>query len=80
MVGIAELLSFVPQRLQWVLVGVGAFVVASRVLSYVRLVLELFILSGTNVSHTWLNYTDRLPSDILLCDSSENMAPKAPGP
>lgn len=50
MAGITEILSSVPQSLQWALAGVGAYVVASRVLSYVQLLLELFVLSGTNVS------------------------------
>lgn len=49
MAGITEILSAIPQPVQWGLAGVGAFVVASRVLSYVQLLLELFILSGTNV-------------------------------
>lgn len=50
MAGITEILSSVPQPVQWALAGVGAYVIASRVLSYVQLVLELFVLSGTNVS------------------------------
>lgn len=50
MAGITEILSSVPQPVQWALAGVGAIVVASRVLSYVQLLLELFVLSGTNVS------------------------------
>lgn len=49
MAGITEILSAVPQPVQWGLAGIGACVVASRVLSYVQLLLELFILSGTNV-------------------------------
>lgn len=52
MAGISEILSSIPQPVQWALAGVGAFVVASRVLSYVQLLLELFILSGTNVRCT----------------------------
>lgn len=49
MTGITEILSSVPQPVQWALAGVGAYVVASRVLSYVQLLLELFVLSGVNV-------------------------------
>lgn len=50
MAGISDILSSVPQPVQWALAGVGAYVVASRVLSYVQLLLELFVLSGANVS------------------------------
>lgn len=49
MAGITEIFSSVPQPVQWALAGVGALVVASRLLSYVQLLLELLILSGTNV-------------------------------
>lgn len=50
MAGITDILSSVPQSLQWALAGVGAYVVGRAVLSYVQLLLELFVLSGTNVS------------------------------
>ncbi|KAF3767256.1 NAD(P)-binding protein [Cryphonectria parasitica EP155] len=49
MAGIVEITSSIPQPVQWALAGVGAFVLASRVLSYIWLLLELFVLSGTNL-------------------------------
>lgn len=49
MAGITDMFASIPQPVQWALAGVGAFVVASRVLSYAQLLLNLFVLSGTNV-------------------------------
>ncbi|KAM4058952.1 short chain dehydrogenase [Hirsutella rhossiliensis] len=39
----------VPQSAQWVLAGVGALCLASKLLSYLRLVLSAFVLSGVNL-------------------------------
>lgn len=50
MVNISELLGSVPQGVQWALAGIGALYMSSKVLGYLQLVLNLFVLSGTNVS------------------------------
>ena len=44
-----EYWTAVPQRAQWALAGVGALYVARRALSFLQLLLNCFILSGTNV-------------------------------
>ncbi|ROW01076.1 hypothetical protein VSDG_02863 [Cytospora chrysosperma] len=44
-----DYLKSIPQPVQSAFAGVGALYVASRVLSYVQLVLNLFVLSGTNL-------------------------------
>lgn len=78
MAGITDIFSSVPQPVQWTLAGIGALTIASRVLSYVHLLLELFILSGTNVSRTF----STMPTGVFLTSafcSSENMGPRAPG-
>ncbi|KAK1749526.1 3-ketoacyl-CoA reductase [Echria macrotheca] len=46
---VVELWDAVPQKAQWALAGVGALVVAKGVLAYLRMVLNVFILSGTNL-------------------------------
>lgn len=52
MVSIAELVATVPSGVQWALAGVGALFVGRKVLSYLQLLLNLFVLSGTNVRYT----------------------------
>jgi 17beta-estradiol 17-dehydrogenase / very-long-chain 3-oxoacyl-CoA reductase len=47
---ISELLGSVPQPVQWALAGIGALYVSGKVLGYLQLVMNLFVLSGTNVS------------------------------
>jgi 17beta-estradiol 17-dehydrogenase / very-long-chain 3-oxoacyl-CoA reductase len=44
-----ELWSSVPQAAQWALAGVGALYIAGGALSFLQLLLNCFILSGTNV-------------------------------
>ncbi len=44
-----EYWAAVPQGAQWALAGVGALYVARRALSFLQLLLNCFILSGTNV-------------------------------
>lgn len=39
----------VPQSLQWAFAGVGVIYVVGGVLSFIQLLLNAFILSGTNV-------------------------------
>ncbi|KAF4994912.1 hypothetical protein FDECE_12962 [Fusarium decemcellulare] len=46
---ISDFFQRVPQPLQWGLAGVGAFVLGSRLLSYLQLVLSAFVLGGTNL-------------------------------
>lgn len=50
MVSISEFVAHVPQSVQWALAGVGALFVGGKVLSYLQLLLNLFVLSGVNVS------------------------------
>lgn len=47
--GLTHALGSVPQGVQWALAGVGALYLGRKVLSYLHLALNLFILSGTNV-------------------------------
>jgi hypothetical protein len=44
-----ELWTSVPQAAQWALAGIGALYVARGALSFLQLLLNCFILSGTNV-------------------------------
>ncbi|KAL2258408.1 hypothetical protein VTK26DRAFT_8288 [Humicola hyalothermophila] len=44
-----QLWSSVPQPAQWAVTGIGALYVAGKVLSFVQLLLNCFILSGTNL-------------------------------
>lgn len=50
MAALNELLASIPLPVQLAFGGIGLLAVASKVLSYVRLLLSLFVLSGTNVS------------------------------
>ena len=43
-------LSYVPKAALIGFAGIGAFIVASKVISYARLLLSLFVLSGKIVS------------------------------
>lgn len=79
MASISEIISSVPQPVQWALAGVGAYVVASRVLSYTWLLLELFVLSGTNVRGTLAAKSVGVLLTSEFC-SSVNMVPRARGP
>lgn len=45
-----DFLQRVPQPVQWGLAGIGAFVLSTKFLSYLQLVLSAFVLGGTNVS------------------------------
>jgi 17beta-estradiol 17-dehydrogenase / very-long-chain 3-oxoacyl-CoA reductase len=45
-----ELLQRVPQAVQLGLIAVGALFLGSKLLSFLRLVLNSFVLSGVNVS------------------------------
>ncbi len=47
---IAELWGNIPPQAQWALAGVGALVVAEKLVSVLQLVLNVFLLSGINVS------------------------------
>ncbi len=47
---LSELFNSVPQSFQWVLAGVGALYLSSKVLVYFQFVLDAFVLSGTDVS------------------------------
>ncbi|RKU48869.1 hypothetical protein DL546_008164 [Coniochaeta pulveracea] len=49
MVSISEFVAHVPQSVQWALAGVGALFVGGKVLSYLQLLLNLFVLSGVNL-------------------------------
>lgn len=57
---ISELLGSVPQPLQWALAGVGGLYVSSKLFGYLQLVLNLFVLSGTNVSAVRPRYSGSL--------------------
>lgn len=46
---VSDILSTVPQPVQLGLAGIGTLYVASHILSYARLLLNLFVLSGTNL-------------------------------
>lgn len=46
---VAQIWDSVPQYGQWALAGVGALYVATRVGAFLQLLLNAFILSGTNV-------------------------------
>ena len=46
---VCELLHRVPQPVQWGLAGVGALAIGVKLLSYLQLLANVFILSGTNV-------------------------------
>jgi hypothetical protein len=47
---ISDFVAHVPQGVQWAFAGVGALFVGGKVLSYLQLLLNLFVLSGVNVS------------------------------
>ncbi|KAJ9156385.1 Very-long-chain 3-oxoacyl-CoA reductase [Pleurostoma richardsiae] len=49
MESVKQLVASIPQPVQWAFAGVGALYLSSRVLSYVHLLLNLFVLSGTNL-------------------------------
>ena len=44
-----EFLQNVPQPVQWAFAGIGALFLGSKILSYLQLVLNTFVLPGTNV-------------------------------
>ncbi|KAH8880281.1 NAD(P)-binding protein [Thozetella sp. PMI_491] len=46
---INEIFSAVPQGAQWALAGVGALFLGSKVLAYLQFVLNVFVLSGTDL-------------------------------
>lgn len=46
-----EIVANVPQPVQLALAGVGALYLGSHVLGYLRFLLNIFVLSGNNVSH-----------------------------
>ena len=47
---IAQFWDAVPQGAQWALAGLGALLVAKKALGFLQMVLNIFVLSGTNVS------------------------------
>lgn len=49
MAGLFETLGSIPAPVQWAFAGIGALYVSSKLLSYTRLLLDIFILSGTNL-------------------------------
>ncbi len=49
MEAIQETLASVPQSLQWAFAAVGVLVVSAKLISYLSLLVNLFVLSGTNV-------------------------------
>ncbi|KAK9776741.1 hypothetical protein AB5N19_10620 [Seiridium cardinale] len=44
-----DIVANVPQPVQWAFAGIGALYVGSHVLGYLRFVLSVFVLSGTNL-------------------------------
>ncbi|KAF7555794.1 hypothetical protein G7Z17_g1905 [Cylindrodendrum hubeiense] len=46
---VVDYLQRVPQPVQWGLAGIGAFVLGSKLVSYLQLVLSAFVLGGTNL-------------------------------
>jgi hypothetical protein len=46
--------SLVPQPAQWAFTGIGAIYVAGHVLSFFQLLLNCFVLSGTNVGRSFV--------------------------
>jgi 17beta-estradiol 17-dehydrogenase / very-long-chain 3-oxoacyl-CoA reductase len=74
-----EYWTAVPQRAQWALAGVGALYVARRALSFLQLLLNCFILSGTNLRKyggkgTWAVVTGA--SDGLGKEFAQQLAAK----
>lgn len=47
---VSDFIQRVPQAVQWGFAGVGALFLGSKIFSYLRLLLNVFVLSGTNVS------------------------------
>lgn len=47
---VQQFLQNVPQPVQWAFAGIGALFLGSKVLSFLQLVLNTFVLSGTNAS------------------------------
>ena len=45
-----DFLANVPAGLQWALAAVGAVALGTKLLSYVYFLLNVFVLTGTNVS------------------------------
>ena len=45
-----DFLQRVPQPVQWALAGVGTLALSAKLWSYVSLLLNVFVLSGTSVS------------------------------
>lgn len=58
---IAQFWDAVPQGAQWAFAGLGALLVAKKALGFLQMVLNIFILSGTNVSQSHLPFPP-LPS------------------
>ena len=50
---ITDFVQRVPQAVQWGFAGVGALYLGSKLLSYLNLLLNVFVLSGTDVSFAW---------------------------
>lgn len=75
-----EIVANVPQPVQLALAGVGALYLGSHVLGYLRFLLNIFVLSGNNVSHHSLrNRLGRRRNCTDVIYSSVNMARRAPG-
>lgn len=62
---IAQFWDAVPQGGQWALAGLGALLVAKKALGFLQMVLNIFILSGTNVSQRLLPFPHHR-TDVLL--------------
>lgn len=75
---ISTVLEKIPHALVPVVIyfpfAIGVFAIASFFIRYTRLLLDLFVLPGTNVRPPPL-----LPLTLLIICSSENMARKEPG-
>ena len=75
MAGLNQLLASVPQSAQWALAVVGALYLGSKVMSYLRLVLNVFPLSGTSVRASSLLAIPSSPARIPLANDLRRAAP-----
>ena len=69
--------QYVPTAAVKVFAAIGFIIVVKFVLNYAKLLLDLFVLSGTDVSFSQLVYSS--PS-LMQINSYANTARKVPGP